>query len=499
MVVEVNYKLRNLWIDIKRNHEREIHQLLGGLTYLIFVIPNLQLIRVLLEFWDPVRMVFKFVDFDLVPTIKEISGFIDLPYHECDMMIHFNFLYSRFVQDDSYHSFSDEFDCSVERWEIYRLNVFAIALLGSQIFPKIRGRINTRLGYVVRDLAQREGEPRKTLVPIILAEIMRILSACVDGRMFFEGCNILLQLWAIERFYIRSDAIDIFLGYDNKIDNHPRRMVAFTAPINHKSIIYFDDGSGCWPFLWVHDMPYAHTMIYHTRSNDALPSLPNENHKGKRKATNEKVMSKTIEKKHLSDELVSKTNIDKPPVTSQATLQDNPPPTHPTSQNQPSSIQMPPKNTHFPNYPYPPQHHVYAPRPPYLTPLLQSPAIQDPPYQTLLHQVPWYCAPLIPFQISPYQMHPSQKPPLPYQNPTYPVHNVKTLTQKHNRKNLFNVEKRPIKIYAHLTKPIDQFYEKLRLAGHIAPISEIRMNTRVRWIEPSKVCALITQGSKDIL
>ncbi|KAL3363289.1 hypothetical protein AABB24_012533 [Solanum stoloniferum] len=77
----------------------------------------------------------------------------------------------------------------------------------------------------------------------------------------------------------------------------------------------------------------------------------------------------------------------------------------------------------------------------------------------------------------------------PYQKPTYPVHNVKTLTQKHIHKNLFNVEKRPIKIYTPLTEPIDQFYEKLRLVGHIALISEIMMNTRARWIEPSKVCA----------
>ncbi|KAH0655656.1 hypothetical protein KY285_030538 [Solanum tuberosum] len=87
MVVEVNYKLRNWWFDIKRDREREILQLLGGLTYLMFVIPNPHVIRVLLEFWDPVMMVFKFVDFDLTPTIEEISGFIDLPYHECEIMV----------------------------------------------------------------------------------------------------------------------------------------------------------------------------------------------------------------------------------------------------------------------------------------------------------------------------------------------------------------------------------------------------------------------------
>ncbi|KAK4713540.1 hypothetical protein R3W88_019447 [Solanum pinnatisectum] len=239
MVVEVNYKLRNWWIDIKRDHEGEIRQLLGGLTYLIIVIPNPHLIRALLEFWDPMRMVFKFVDFDLASTIEEISSFIDLSYHECEMLvpykpssreflqslgikpnrtlpsldlgwIHFDFLYSRFGQEDSYYSFSDEFECSIGRWETYRLNAFAIALLGSLVFPKIKGRIDTRLGYVVRDLAQREGKPRKTIVPMILAELMRSLSACVNGRMFFEGCNLLLQLWAIEHFYLRSDVVDIF-------------------------------------------------------------------------------------------------------------------------------------------------------------------------------------------------------------------------------------------------------------------------------------------------
>ncbi|KAH0661275.1 hypothetical protein KY284_026206 [Solanum tuberosum] len=152
-------------------------------------------------------------------------------------------------------------------------------------------------------------------------------------------------------------------------------------------------------------------MVYHTRSNDALHSLPNKNCKGKRKVTNKKIMSKTIEEKHPSDELVSslkkkikeleeevsdmrrwvkmllsvdpilETNIDKSPVISQATFQDNPPfthpifhppPTYPTSQNQPSFIQMSLKNTYFSNYPYPPQHHAYASRPPYLTPRLPS-------------------------------------------------------------------------------------------------------------------------------
>ncbi|KAH0671250.1 hypothetical protein KY285_023639 [Solanum tuberosum] len=476
MVVEVNYKLRN-WA--------------------------------LLEFLDIVRMVFKFLDFDLAPTIEEISGFIDLPYNECEMMV-------------PYKPSSKKF------------------LKRSLVFPKIRGRNDTRLGYVVRDLAQREDEPRKTIVPMILAEIMRSLSACINGRMFFDRCNLLLQLWAVEYFYLRSDAVDIFLGYGNKnIDNRPRIMVAFTALVGFVDwqilLIELESYHIQWKLHWLstpHSIvrgddryfieliglkgvqPYAHlrvlrqfgrtqviplrsdmekfqyefeldkpqvhiilrrwervliipmgarqalctreyyiwflkevkdkelsgegyyeltdereniwarnvlkigheTMVYHTRSKDTLPSLPNENRKGKRKATNEKVMSKTIEKKHPLDELVSRpehkireleeevidmrgwakllvsvdptleTKIDKPPVTSQAHLQNNPPSTHPTSQNHPSFVQMPPKNTHFPNYPYPSQHHAYASRPPYITPCLLSPTLQTPQYQPPLHR-----------------------------------------------------------------------------------------------------------------
>ncbi|KAH0650312.1 hypothetical protein KY284_030224 [Solanum tuberosum] len=62
MAVDVNYKLSNWWIFIKRDREREIHHLLGGLTHLIFVIPNPHLIRSLLEFLDAVRMVFNFME-----------------------------------------------------------------------------------------------------------------------------------------------------------------------------------------------------------------------------------------------------------------------------------------------------------------------------------------------------------------------------------------------------------------------------------------------------
>ncbi|KAH0665331.1 hypothetical protein KY290_027590 [Solanum tuberosum] len=102
-------------------------------------------------------------------------------------------------------------------------------------------------------------------------------------------------------------------------------------------------------------------MAHHTRSKGTLHFLSGENRKGKRKMTNDKASGKTIEKEYPPSKLISclekkireleeevsdmrgwaklllsvdptlATNIDKPPVTSQTTLQNNPPPIHPTS------------------------------------------------------------------------------------------------------------------------------------------------------------------------
>ena len=138
-------------------------------------------------------------------------------------------------------------------------------------------------------------------------------------------------------------------------------------------------------------------MVYHTRSKSSFLSLPIENCKGKVKVINARVMCKTIEKKCLSDKLVSnleqkikkleeelldmreweklllsanptlETNMDISPFASQVTLQNISPADYSTSQSQPSSIRIPPKKIYFPNHPYPPQNHAYAPKPQHLT------------------------------------------------------------------------------------------------------------------------------------
>lgn len=45
------------------------------------------------------------------------------------------------------------------------------------------------MGYMVRTLSQGRDEPRKTIVPMILVEIMISLSACVNNRIFLKDAS----------------------------------------------------------------------------------------------------------------------------------------------------------------------------------------------------------------------------------------------------------------------------------------------------------------------
>ncbi|KAH0670744.1 hypothetical protein KY289_025237 [Solanum tuberosum] len=87
MVVIMNHIMNRWWVSIKKDHELEIRKLLGGLTFLLFVVPDRYMIMALLKFWDPARLVFKFRNFELTPTLEEIIGFVNLPCHGRQMIM----------------------------------------------------------------------------------------------------------------------------------------------------------------------------------------------------------------------------------------------------------------------------------------------------------------------------------------------------------------------------------------------------------------------------
>ena len=107
-----------------------------------------------------------------------------------------------------------------------------MALLGTLVFSREHGHICTCICSVARVLFEGVNGEEITLVPIILEEIFRALGKCKRGEAnFFEGCNLLLQVWALEHFHKRKNMDDIFFSNVNHIDSFFDRTKMFISPV----------------------------------------------------------------------------------------------------------------------------------------------------------------------------------------------------------------------------------------------------------------------------
>ncbi|XP_059309469.1 uncharacterized protein LOC132060442 [Lycium ferocissimum] len=226
MVSGVPSKLRIWWEDLDLGSRLAVTRSLRFLISLFQIAPDKHVIRTLLQFWDPNRVVFKFKDFELTPTLEEISYFTNLKYQGKGQIIphsqsgkkflcyfglkntkklrcfennwvSLDYLYERYGRQDGYKLFKKEFSCTPAHWQVRRPIVFVVALLGTLVFPREYGR-SICICSVARALFEGVDGAQLTLVPMILAEILRALGKCKRGETnFFEGCNFLLQMWAI--------------------------------------------------------------------------------------------------------------------------------------------------------------------------------------------------------------------------------------------------------------------------------------------------------------
>nr|XP_016469852.1 PREDICTED: uncharacterized protein LOC107792172 [Nicotiana tabacum] len=80
MVMGAPHKLKQWWRNILQEHGNKIRTHLGSLTALMNIQATRVLTRLLIEFWDLARTVFKFVDCELTPTIEEVTSFTKLPF-----------------------------------------------------------------------------------------------------------------------------------------------------------------------------------------------------------------------------------------------------------------------------------------------------------------------------------------------------------------------------------------------------------------------------------
>lgn len=296
MVVKVPKKLIKWWEMFNYVDQQKLVKILGDLTELLHVTPRPDLIEALLTFWDPSSLVFRFGECEMTPTLAEISGLLHLPYIEKDMIrarnhtgvrflqscglkskgirlgclsdswVSLDFLFARFGPSEGFDCFWDEFHVTKEKWERKRLEVFTLALLGTLVFPLEERRINTRLQSVVMALFHKDQNDkginqkgRFTLIPMILTEIYKALTEVKGGRRFFEGSNLILQLWMMEHLHapslVRPDVLDRCIPNRVKAMDSRLRLDKFSLPVGVDAWIEFlESRTGdniLWTYLWL--------------------------------------------------------------------------------------------------------------------------------------------------------------------------------------------------------------------------------------------------------
>ncbi|KAH0722680.1 hypothetical protein KY290_005335 [Solanum tuberosum] len=78
MMTEVPRTLKEWWENIRVAYGNEIIPHLWSLTDLLNVEANKSLITLMIEFWQPTIVTFQFTDFEITPTLEEISQIANL-------------------------------------------------------------------------------------------------------------------------------------------------------------------------------------------------------------------------------------------------------------------------------------------------------------------------------------------------------------------------------------------------------------------------------------
>ncbi|XP_075094652.1 uncharacterized protein LOC107778885 [Nicotiana tabacum] len=260
VVDEAPLQLQMWWYDLGEDGQKWVTKHLGALTDIMKIKPRDDLIEALVTFWDPVHNVFRLSDFKLTPTLEEIAGYSgfgrDLRNQELifprALSVHrffdllniskqirktnvdegccsFYFLYSRFGQPNGFemHEKGLNNKQNKDTWQIHRCFAFIMAFLGIMVFPNEKRTIDTCIARVVQVLTTKE---HHTLAPIILSDIYRALTLCKSGAKFFEGCNILLQMWLIEHLRHHPKFMSYGPSKDNFIESYEERVKDYNSP-----------------------------------------------------------------------------------------------------------------------------------------------------------------------------------------------------------------------------------------------------------------------------
>ncbi|XP_070048922.1 uncharacterized protein [Nicotiana tomentosiformis] len=257
---QIPLALHMWWEDLGKQGRDMVNQYLGALTGLLKIHPRRDLIEALVAFWDPAHNVLHFSDFELTPTLEEMAGYTGsteglrhkylvsprtvTPHKFLDLLkisrqiktgslargiSTFHFLYQRYGHLGGFEDPENGL-CGKEnrsKWETHRCFAFMVAFLGLLVFLREDGHIDLRIAGVVHVLTT---QAKSTLAPMIVSDIFRALTFCKAGASFFEGCNLLLQMWMIEHLCHRPRYMNYGSTGKNCIEEFSARVTGFEMP-----------------------------------------------------------------------------------------------------------------------------------------------------------------------------------------------------------------------------------------------------------------------------
>ena len=68
------------------------------------------------------------------------------------------------------------------------------------------------------------------IIPMIPAYMFRAFTKCLSEEMYFEGCNILLQIWFLEYLYHHDRAPRFTPDWCNYVSSHKEREAKIDFP-----------------------------------------------------------------------------------------------------------------------------------------------------------------------------------------------------------------------------------------------------------------------------
>ncbi|XP_070011988.1 uncharacterized protein [Nicotiana sylvestris] len=260
VMTKIPLELYMWWEDLGESGQDVVKFYLGGLTGLLKISPRGDIIKALVTFWDPAHNVFHFSDFELTPTLEEIVGYIGsteslrhkylvtpraVTLHKFldllkisrgvqypDLAAGFStpqFIYQRYGHIGGFNNPESKIRSKGNqlKWEKHRCFAFLVVFLGLLVFPRKNGNIDVRIAGVVNTLLTQD---KSTLAPMIVSEIFRALTSCKAGGNFFEGCNLLLQMWMIEHLCHRPQYMNYGSTGKSCIGEFYTRVDGFNIP-----------------------------------------------------------------------------------------------------------------------------------------------------------------------------------------------------------------------------------------------------------------------------